>query len=515
MTTNICFNGNRVSELLSLTHHSRTDYENIELRDLTYSVPLFTKLRSKYSDALQIKCLKFLSLEFFSKNQFIYEKGETASKYYILLKGEVSLYESKLTDESGIDSVSNSDDYYDDDDLPKLGRPRSKVIDITPELIYEFSLNHHEESSKKEKSEVVSKDLVENECKDLIEFILQTGDFESIDGKVRSIIPGCDFGQEALFPARSRRFNAVAKTDAQVACIHKMVLRKIIKDVSHERGLQVFNFLQSVSVFSKWSRYDLGRILGYFKQRFYTKGQYLFREHEVPNHAYIIIKGVFAMTKTVNAQNKEDTLRPILRNFTSGRKKRSTNIELVLRGEKEFVGTEEIIENLPNRQFSCVCNSAVAEVYEIIQNNFLKLVNPETSNTFFATLKTNFAWLRHRSLKLENREELNQSPKTSISIDRSQIKSDLKHYPGLSSVSKTLALNPKTRHSRTLTASPKVPEKNSKTIQMPKIVWEGCQTKNIHLGTLKKNNPRLAPPNFLYKIRRKLLKKVEQRPEEI
>lgn len=515
MTANISFNGNRVAQLISLPYSSRTEYENVELLDLTYSIPLFSRLRGKYSDTLQKNCIRYLAIEYYTKNQCLYEKGESSSKYYILLKGEVSLCETKKTESSDSDSKNDSDDFMDEYMLPQLTRPRSKVIDITPELLYEFSEHFHNDSVKKRQSEVVSQDLIENESKDLIEFIFQTGDFDTLNGQIKIVQPGEDFGQEALCPSKPRRLNAIARTDVQVAYIKKAVLRQIIKDVSHERGLQTFNFLSTVSMFSKWSRFDLTRILSLFKCKVFYKGQYLFKQSESPSHAYIISKGVFAITKKVNPQNNESPLKPVLRNFLSNRKNRPIKIELVLKGEKEFVGTEEIIEDLACRQFSCVCNSAFAEVFEITRNNFLqKVVGPERFEGFSDNLKANLDWLRNRLVKLEDREKFSHSVNISQSFDQGQTKANKNLKVKVNSLGKTSAMQPVRKHSRVKTEGLKAYEKMWKVVQTPKIVWEMCETKNIHLSTLKKNNPRLAPPNFLYKNRKRPDKKSEFKWEE-
>ena len=432
-----------------------------------------------------------------------------------MLKGEVSLCETKLTENPDSASNNDSDDYFDEYELPQLTRPRSKVIIITPELLYEFSEHFYNDSAKKRQSEVVSQDLIENESKDLIDFIIQTGDFETLNGQIKIILPGEDFGQEALCPSRVRRLNAIARTDVLVAYIKKTVLRQIIKDVSHERGLQTFNFLSTVSIFSKWSRYDLTRILSLFKLRVFNKGQYLFKQNESPTHAYIISNGVFAITKKVNPQNNEASLRPAFRNFSSSRKNRPIKIELVLKGEKEFVGTEEIIDESAFRQFSCVCNSAFAEVFEITKNNFLqKVVSPEGFDGFSNALKANLDWLRNRSLKLENREIFSKSVNLNQKLDNSQTKPSENCRLKVNSLAKTTVLNSVRNHSRVKTEGAKVYEKLWKVVQTPKIVWDVCETKNIHLGTLKRNNPRLAPPNFLFKNRKKPERKSEFKWEE-
>lgn len=496
MTSNIFFNGSRIAQLISIPWHSRSDYETQELQSLTYSVPLFSRLRVKYSNEIHEKFLNHLSIDYFTKNQILYAKGDSSNKYFILLKGEVALYQSVQSKDSDISSSDNSSDEINDEDFAKLLRPRSKAITINPSVLYDISQKLNKEPNKE--NEIISKEALENESQELVEFIIQSNILEGNSEGNIIITPGSDFGQEALCPSKKRVMNAVAKSDIQVAVINSGVIAKVIKDVSRERTLRMFDFLQSVTLFIKWSRYEIRRILGFFKLKVFSKGQYLYKQGQTPTHIYLIRKGNFAISKN----SKQETTKPDLnssnlRSFSSKRQSRTFTIDLVIKCEKEVVGSEEIIQGLSKRIYSCVCNTAIGEVYEISSNNFLqKLVKPELFESFSLSLKNDLVWLNERYKSLENRDivscSFDSNEKTSTIYNRQPRKSF--DFFNLTQ-KKTIRL-----HTRGVSER-KEYEKGWKNNNSSNLNWGKCETGNIHLGNLKKKNPRLAPPNFLYKVR--------------
>ena len=75
-----------------------------------------------------------------------------------------------------------------------------------------------------------------------------------------------------------------------------------------------------------------------------------------------------------------------------GMKKSSQNkkFDLVLKGAKEILGVEEILSNSDSREYSCICNSAIAEVYYISKVDFLgKLLKQEIAGELFKSTKIN------------------------------------------------------------------------------------------------------------------------------
>ena len=493
MTSNIFFNGSRTAQLISIPWHSRSDYETQELQRLTYSVPLFSRLRVKYSNEIHEKFLKHLSIEYFTKNQILYGKGDASSKYFILLKGEVALYQSVQSKDSDISSSDGSSDEINDEDFAKLLRPRSKAITINPSVLYDISQKLNKDPNKE--NEIVSQEALENESQELVEFIIQSNIFEGNSEGNIIITPGSDFGQEALCPAKKRVLNAVAKSDIQVAVIHSGIIAKVIKDVSRERTLRMFDFLQSVTLFVKWSRYEIKRILGFFKLKVFSKGQYLYKQGANPIHIYLIRKGNFAISKYLKQETiRSDLNSSNLRCFSSKRQSRTFTIDLVIKGEKEIIGSEEIIQGVPKRIYSCICSTAIGEVYEISSSNFLqKLVKPELFESFSSSLKNDFEWLNDRYKSLENRDIV------SGSFDLSEKASTISRQPRKSFDFFNLNHKKPIRlHTRGV-SDKKEYEKGWKAKNSSNINWGKCETGNIHLGNLKRKNPRLAPPNFLYK----------------
>jgi CRP-like cAMP-binding protein len=472
---------------------SRSEFENQELLDLTYSVPLFSRLRAKYSNQVQEKFSNLLTLEVFTKNQFIYAKGDQSNKFFILLKGEVALYQVTEKEDSELSSSDDSSDELSDEDFARLLRPRSKAVTINPVLLYEISQKLSSDPNRE--NEIISQEALENESQELVEFIIQSNNNDENDELSKTVLPGHDFGHEALFPSKRRTMNAVAKSDVQVASISSTVMAKVIKEVSRERTLRMFDFLQSVTLFVKWSRYEIKRILGFFKLKVFTKGQFLYKQGQPPSHVFIIRKGNFALSRTIKQETPVSDL-PGLRNFSSKRSSRLHKVELVIKGEKELIGFEEVIHGIPFRNFSCVCNSASAEVYQITAANFAgKLVKPELFESFSSTLKTDSIWLNDRFRDLERSDII------SASFEDVKTRRSAREPKKVFEFFQEALKKPLRLHRRGLSENRKEYEKGWNVRNFSNFYWPKCETGNIHLANVKKNNPRLAPPNFLFRVR--------------
>ena len=247
MNESIYFNGKRISEILAIPTQLRGDLLSLELADLTYAVSFLSKLREKHSDELHKQCCKYMTLEMFSKNQYIYEIGDPGNKYYILLKGKVSL--AKYITAENIDSDESIDSEGDEysDTSPKNIRSRTRKIDIKPEVFLEFS----QEIKERKQPELISISILEDENKKLLDFIMQSHEVDENEKEIRLIFPGKDFGQEGLFRSKTRTLNAVAKSKVKVGVLTKMNFKKIINDISKQRSLMMLDFLKSISIFSR------------------------------------------------------------------------------------------------------------------------------------------------------------------------------------------------------------------------------------------------------------------------
>ena len=501
------FDGKRIMRILEIPLKSRTEFESLELLELTYSINFFSRLRAKYSDVFHQKCSKYLTLEKFSKNQYIYQKGDPSLKYYILLRGEVSLlktFETSLKTES---SSSSSEELAEDYGLNNR-KTRFRAFDINSEIVYELSKTFQQGGLSDSDQPIISKAILDKESQELIEFIIKVQGIEENEKEIKSIRPGGDFGHDAFFPTRIRGLNAVARTQVEVASLHKIIFKKIVHEIANERGMQMIGYLQKTPIFAKWAKSELAKILNSFKTRTFSKGQYLYKEGEFPTYVYFVIKGNFAIRKNCSKPLTQQSNfgSPNLRNFTSSNKQRLIKFDLVIKGEYEVLGADEICNKLTARSFSCICNSALAETFELKKDDFEKLVKPEYSGNWFLALKANTEWLKTRSEELEESHEMLQYFDTTRNVDLNKQKSiNKKIFESPIKSQDYQHINTRRRFSLDQVYHERPKTKKSSITN--RLRFHSFDLANIHLSTLKKNNPRLAPPNFLMKFRRRTSRK--------
>ena len=176
---------------------------------------------------------------------------------------------------------------------------------------------------------------------------------------------------------------------------------------------------------------------------------------------------------------------------------------MVIKGEYEILGAEEIINNQSLRSFSCVCNSATAEVYEVSRADFERLVKPEVLKEFSMTLEVNNIWLKTRS------ESLEENHKNFESFDMNAQKQVKLQEFRRNSVQ--IANIEQKKGSNLRYALEKVVKNDydNKAPRSKRVYWNSFENENIHLKGLKKNNRRLAPPSFLKSLRDKNTRRVQ------
>lgn len=126
-----------------------------------------------------------------------------------------------------------------------------------------------------------------------------------------------------------------------------------------------------------------------FKPKVYTKSQYVFKQDEKAEFVYFIAKGDFKLTKKLpRLLTEEKNNFPennLYRKFEKKKLSPTRNVDLVVKSEKEIIGVEEILKSASKRPYSCVCSSAIAEVYIVSKSDFLnKLLKSEAAEDFFA-----------------------------------------------------------------------------------------------------------------------------------
>jgi CRP-like cAMP-binding protein len=64
--------------------------------------------------------------------------------------------------------------------------------------------------------------------------------------------------------------------------------------------------MYALPMFRNWTKHSLERLLSYFKERNFTRGQVVYREGETPTHIYLVKEGEFRFFKKMVEQPEVD-----------------------------------------------------------------------------------------------------------------------------------------------------------------------------------------------------------------
>jgi CRP-like cAMP-binding protein len=519
MSTIINSNYQKLKKILETPPDSRSELDIIELVDLTYSVDFLSKLRTKYSISVHERCCRYLTLKTYLKNEYIYEVGDTSNSYYILIKGTVSLMKNNQKQNLSIqDSESSEFSDYEDHEINKLQRSRNRVVIVNSDDISNYHKEKYADVQEKTFESFKNYPLDTENC-GLIEFVANFDIIGESDHEFKTIEPVKDFGQGALINNKPRLLNAIARSNVEVAVLLKSDFNTIMKDITEKKNTELLDFLAKVSIFSKWSRANLYKIIFLFETKTFTKGQYVYKQNDPVNSVYIIKKGDFKVVKTVleDYGDKKFLFNNETLKFRSETKKKLKRLDLVLVSETEILGAEDIFASNQFRQYSCMCNSALAEVLSISKVDFTtKLLKFNSYEKYSKNSQISNKWLENRSSLLNGFEttpralpsKLNKIP-VLYNKNSSQIAKKLKN------VSLTSSFD--TKDNITITdRTGNLLKKFYKSVCYKKKRIQSVETENL---TKPKQiyRRKVPPPNFWITFREKTtqLKTASSDPEKI
>ncbi|OMJ83488.1 hypothetical protein SteCoe_15591 [Stentor coeruleus] len=400
---NTVFNWERAGEILSIPTGQKTEDTLIELSEIMVGVNFLSRLRIKYTNAIHIACVKILKLMKFIKGQFLYEKGDYDNNYYIILNGTVSfLYNNNNKNDELNDANSESSEKSIDDKRINL-RTRNRLVNINSDMMDEYLKHRINDFYDEDYDEKSIKNPIELENAGLIEFILQGETFDN-HVEAKTLTAGGDFGYECFFNDKPRYINAVAKTNLLVATIGKKDFLEVFQDIKDKINNENCEFLHKVSMFQNWPKVNIMKIASLFRVKVLNKGQFLYKQFEVPNAVFFVKKGDFKITQAI--KKNYDGL--MMKDHKKNIKFRTSNfynkvVDLVIKSEKEVLGAEEILCGIDYRKFSCMCISAIAEVLYVTKVDFIsKLVRADTSDDASKNFFINKEWLENRSQYLDD-----------------------------------------------------------------------------------------------------------------
>lgn len=245
---------------------------------LSSNYKYFINLKKTAHSDLMYRLVSSLNYEFFKKHQRIINCGEEGNKFYILLKGKVSVYKPIPTSEE----ISFKDyvEYickikYKEKNEPKFNRITSQNAQIDHYSLYKMNYNY---------SEIKPSRIKQN-------YILEE------EKKLAEFTDGFSFGEMALIKREPRNASIYAEEDSILVSLEKSDYNKVIKEIEEKRLLdQATEFKSKYPLFNYWGINQLFRLFNYFEKETISYGEYLYKQNQASDYIYFIENGLFEVT---------------------------------------------------------------------------------------------------------------------------------------------------------------------------------------------------------------------------
>lgn len=138
--------------------------------------------------------------------------------------------------------------------------------------------------------------LGNNMIKDLLD--------EPIFDQVGRMGQGKSFGELALLKTKPRAARIVCETNCEFACMCKADYKNVLAKIEERLANDMIDFLQSIPLFSTWSRNLLMKLLYKIEKRSLIKNQVMIKEGDPVNEIFIIKSGEFEVSSKVQEKKE-------------------------------------------------------------------------------------------------------------------------------------------------------------------------------------------------------------------
>ena len=277
-------NFEEIIDILSMKKFSRTSIQNRLISNyLCNKFDYFKNIKEKNEIDKLNKLMAVLQLEKFNINKKIINYGEDGDKFYLLIKGQVGVYEPipkkvELTTKEYV-----------------LELLKIKKIDYL-KFLRIIKLNNNE----------IDEIFFENENNYTNFSYIQTKKkrafyLEDIK-KINNFSDGFSYGETSLLNKEHRKNTIIAESLCYLISIDKLDYQKIIKDLEDmELKKSTDNFKNNYQFFYYFSKYRILKIFDIMKNYTINKKDYLFKQFNLPfDGVYFIEEGSFEMTVNLN-----------------------------------------------------------------------------------------------------------------------------------------------------------------------------------------------------------------------
>ena len=323
----------------------------------------FRKIKNEYGAQYKmIKLCDLLKLEKFKKGEIIYDIDNYEKNYYLLLKGNIDVYQIFFVSEKmQIKKFINYlKDIKDNDNIFKFYRILQKNImertydkfDIIEKILndetigkkYDINLSDEGVFYIEEIRSVGTRGPGENVNNEYNDYKTSKVPFNNKNGSLlRKSTP--NFIKDFFTVRENRIYYKKNYSDKKYECIEDCILLSIEKDV-YEKKLQDMDmklfgenndmFLLYIFIFKNWEKeYITSIIKNYFQRKILSSGEYLYQQNDISDKIYIVIRGEFSQSMSLNSKRMNE-----VKNYISFNK---NNIFTIWKNKpKKSINKEEI-----------------------------------------------------------------------------------------------------------------------------------------------------------------------------
>ena len=218
-----------------------------------------------------------LSLEFYNKDDLIFQYKEPMNKFCIILEGTISLYLPYFLKK--FISVKEFLNYffYIKDHFPKSFNRVEKKNEYLFDGIYKLKVNDYNPGCISEGEEMQKQEFFIEEYQN-----------------VYNISEGNQVNQISILYNLSQNFNGIALTDVYILSLNRSDFMTILRLVLEEELSKEFTRLRKFCyVFNTWNNYSLAQIMNYYIPSTLINEELVYKQEDESDSFYIIQEGIF------------------------------------------------------------------------------------------------------------------------------------------------------------------------------------------------------------------------------
>ena len=218
-----------------------------------------------------------LSIEFYKKDDLIFQYKEPMNKFCIILEGTISLYLPYFLKKFITVKEFLSYFFYIKDHFPKSFNRVEKKNEYLFDGIYKLKVNDYNPGCISEGEEMQKQEFFIEEYQN-----------------VYNISEGNQVNQISILYNLSQNFNGIALTDVYILSLNRSDFMTILRLVLEEELSKEFTRLRKFCyVFNTWNNYSLAQIMNYYIPSTLINEELVYKQEDESDSFYIIQEGIF------------------------------------------------------------------------------------------------------------------------------------------------------------------------------------------------------------------------------